>query len=99
MELEPNVNGAQPNEIAADNVEPQQAAVATNINDDKPQPEPRVRLTSEVWLHFSRVRVDGVMKARCKYCRKLLGGETSNGISHLRNHMKTCIQKRIHDGQ
>ncbi|CAN0892057.1 hypothetical protein LINGRAHAP2_LOCUS17330 [Linum grandiflorum] len=39
------------------------------------------------------------MKARCKYCRKLLGGETSNGISHLRNHMKTCIQKRIHDGQ
>ncbi|CAI0433868.1 unnamed protein product [Linum tenue] len=38
------------------------------------------------------------MKARCKYCRKFLGGETSNGTSHLRTHIKTCIQKRIHDG-
>ncbi|CAI0387864.1 unnamed protein product [Linum tenue] len=38
------------------------------------------------------------MKARCKYCRKSLGGETSNGTSHLRSHIKTCIQKRIHDG-
>ncbi|CAI0430423.1 unnamed protein product [Linum tenue] len=38
------------------------------------------------------------MKARCKYCRKSLGGETSNGTSHLRTHIKTCIQKRIHDG-
>ncbi|CAI0465098.1 unnamed protein product [Linum tenue] len=38
------------------------------------------------------------MKARCKYCRKPLGGETSNGTSNLRNHIKTCIQKRIHDG-
>ncbi|CAI0400254.1 unnamed protein product [Linum tenue] len=38
------------------------------------------------------------MKVRCKYCRKPLGGETSNGTSHLRNHIKTCIHKRIHDG-
>ncbi|CAN0913320.1 Zinc finger BED domain-containing protein RICESLEEPER 1 [Linum grandiflorum] len=104
VELEPNVNAVQPNGNAFENVEVQPAAPngkgnLVNGNDDEPQPEPRVRLTSEAWLHSSRVRINGVMKARCKYCRKLLGGETSNGTSHLRNHIKTCIQKRIHDGQ
>ncbi|CAN1268070.1 Putative AC transposase [Linum perenne] len=29
---------------------------------------------------------------------KLLGGDYSNGTSHLRSHVKSCIQKRIHDG-
>ncbi|CAN0876094.1 hypothetical protein LINGRAHAP2_LOCUS11104 [Linum grandiflorum] len=38
------------------------------------------------------------MKAKCKYCRKILGGDTSNGTSHLRNHKKVCVQKQIHDG-
>ncbi|CAI0432113.1 unnamed protein product [Linum tenue] len=38
------------------------------------------------------------MKARCKYCKKPLGGETSNEILNLRNHIKSCIQRRIHDG-
>ncbi|CAI0421692.1 unnamed protein product, partial [Linum tenue] len=60
--------------------------------------EAQRKLTSDVWPHFNRVRVNGVMKARCKYCRKSLGEETSNGTSRLRTHIKTCIQKRIHDG-
>ncbi|CAN1240278.1 Putative AC transposase [Linum grandiflorum] len=38
------------------------------------------------------------MKAKCKYYRKILGGDTSNGTSHLRNHKKVCVQKQIHDG-
>ncbi|CAN0915727.1 hypothetical protein LINGRAHAP2_LOCUS29276 [Linum grandiflorum] len=38
------------------------------------------------------------MKAKCKYCPKILGGDTSNGTSHLRNHKKVCVQKQIHDG-
>ncbi|CAN1785294.1 Putative AC9 transposase [Linum perenne] len=35
------------------------------------------------------------MKARCKYCLKLLSGDSNSGTSHLRNHNRTCI----HDGQ
>ncbi|CAN1167580.1 Zinc finger BED domain-containing protein RICESLEEPER 2, partial [Linum perenne] len=38
-------------------------------------------------------------KARCKYCRKLLSGDSNSGTSHLRNHHRTCLQKKIHDGQ
>ncbi|CAL1384874.1 unnamed protein product [Linum trigynum] len=56
------------------------------------------KLTSDVWPHYIRVKVNGVIKAKCKYCRKNLGGDTRNGTSHLRTHVKTCIQKRIHDG-
>ncbi|CAN1272877.1 hypothetical protein LINPERPRIM_LOCUS14759 [Linum perenne] len=26
------------------------------------------------------------MKARCKYCLKLLSGDSNSGTSHLRNH-------------
>ncbi|CAN0876166.1 hypothetical protein LINGRAHAP2_LOCUS11143, partial [Linum grandiflorum] len=37
-------------------------------------------------------------KAKCKYCRKILRGDTSNGTSHLRNRKKVCVQKKIHDG-
>ncbi|CAN0912136.1 hypothetical protein LINGRAPRIM_LOCUS833 [Linum grandiflorum] len=39
-----------------------------------------------------------VIKAKYKYCRKILGGDTSNGTLHLRNHKKVCVQKQIHDG-
>ncbi|CAN0875052.1 hypothetical protein LINGRAHAP2_LOCUS10606 [Linum grandiflorum] len=35
------------------------------------------------------------MKAKCKYYRKILGGDTSNGTSHLRNHKKVYVQKQI----
>ncbi|CAN0893074.1 Zinc finger BED domain-containing protein RICESLEEPER 2 [Linum grandiflorum] len=56
-------------------------------------------LKSDVWPHFTRfVDKNGVMKVKCKYCRKILGGDTSNGTSHLRNHKKVCVQKQIHDG-
>ncbi|CAN0903116.1 Zinc finger BED domain-containing protein RICESLEEPER 1 [Linum grandiflorum] len=56
-------------------------------------------LKSDVWPHFTRfVDKNWVMKAKCKYCRKILGGDTSNGTSHLRNHKKVCVQKQIHDG-
>ncbi|CAN0876704.1 hypothetical protein LINGRAHAP2_LOCUS11455 [Linum grandiflorum] len=32
------------------------------------------------------------MKAKCNYCRKLLGGEIFDGTSHLRTHRDSCIQ-------
>ncbi|CAN0885465.1 hypothetical protein LINGRAHAP2_LOCUS15124 [Linum grandiflorum] len=38
------------------------------------------------------------MKARCKHCKKVIGGDTNNGTTHLRNHKNRCIQRQLHDG-
>ncbi|CAN1763520.1 Zinc finger BED domain-containing protein RICESLEEPER 4, partial [Linum perenne] len=57
------------------------------------------RLTYDVWVHFNRIRVNGVTKARCKYRRKLLSGDSNSGTSHLRNHHITCLHKKIYVGQ
>ncbi|CAN1292406.1 hypothetical protein LINPERPRIM_LOCUS21554, partial [Linum perenne] len=46
---------------------------------------------------FRKVYVHGELKAKCNYCRKLLGGHSNNGTTHLRNHRDGCIQKKIHD--
>ncbi|CAN1316197.1 hypothetical protein LINPERPRIM_LOCUS29980 [Linum perenne] len=53
---------------------------------------------SLVWLHFDFWKVRDLWKAKCNYYKKLLGGDFSNGTSHFRSHVKSCIQKRIHDG-
>ncbi|CAN0925295.1 Zinc finger BED domain-containing protein RICESLEEPER 2 [Linum grandiflorum] len=56
-------------------------------------------LKSNVWLHFIRfLDKNNEMKARCKYCKKVLGGDTNNGTTHLRNHTTRCIQRQLHDG-
>jgi len=31
-----------------------------------------------------------VFKAICKYCEKKLGGETTNGTTHLKDHIRIC---------
>ncbi|CAN1755842.1 Putative AC transposase [Linum perenne] len=82
----------QPEPVNPEN-QPQPAAIVGEHDVDQS------RLTSDVWVHFSRKRVNGVFKARCKYCLKLLSGDSNSGTSHLRNHNKTCIRKKIHDGQ
>ncbi|CAN1225533.1 Zinc finger BED domain-containing protein RICESLEEPER 2 [Linum grandiflorum] len=56
-------------------------------------------LKSNVWPHFIRfLDKNNEMKARCKYCKKVLGGDTNNGTTHLRNHTTRCIQRQLHDG-
>ncbi|CAN1817859.1 Zinc finger BED domain-containing protein RICESLEEPER 2 [Linum perenne] len=82
----------QPEPVNPEN-QPQPAAIVGEHDVDQS------RLTSDVWVHFSRKRVNGVLKARCKYCLKLLSGDSNSGTSHLRNHNRTCIRKKIHDGQ
>nr|GME05553.1 zinc finger BED domain-containing protein RICESLEEPER 2-like [Ipomoea batatas] len=55
--------------------------------------EPKVgdkRLRSTVWEHFTKIQVNGLNKAECKYCKKLLGGESKNGTKHLHDHHKIC---------
>ncbi|CAN0920099.1 Putative AC transposase, partial [Linum grandiflorum] len=38
------------------------------------------------------------VKAKCNYCKRLLGGHSSNGTSHLKSHVKSCLQKKISNG-
>ncbi|CAL1375441.1 unnamed protein product [Linum trigynum] len=56
------------------------------------------KLKSAVWLHYTKVRINGIVKAKCNYCKKKLGGESNNGTTHLKNHTKICVQKKIRDG-
>jgi hypothetical protein len=54
------------------------------------------RLKSFVWDHFTKIkRDDGKDKAECHYCKKLLGGSSNDGTSHLKGHLAICPQKRL----
>ncbi|CAI8611347.1 unnamed protein product [Vicia faba] len=57
------------------------------------------RLRSKAWDHFIKVKVNGEDKAQCKYCKKFLGGKSSNGTKHLLQHMETCIHRKIHENK
>ncbi|CAN0916201.1 hypothetical protein LINGRAHAP2_LOCUS29589 [Linum grandiflorum] len=50
---------------------------------------------SEVWGHFDKIRVHGILKAKCHYCKQNLGYHPSNGTSHLWRHSNACIQKKM----
>ncbi|KAJ1418042.1 Zinc finger, BED-type [Sesbania bispinosa] len=53
------------------------------------------KLKSVVWEHFTKKVVNGVDKAECNYCKKLLGGSSKNGTKHLHQHMNICVQRKI----
>ncbi|CAI0424153.1 unnamed protein product, partial [Linum tenue] len=80
----------------------------TNPKAQNPQPAPVVddegvidlgNLKSDVCQHFIKIRKGEFIKAKCSHYKKLLAGESNNGTSHLRNHLKTCIQRKIQDGK
>ncbi|KAL8487801.1 hypothetical protein ACS0TY_024210 [Phlomoides rotata] len=54
-------------------------------------------LTSIVWNHFKRLKINNKWKAECNYCKKKLGGDTKNGTRHLHDHFKICPLKNIRD--
>lgn len=56
------------------------------------------KLKSVVWQEFDRVKVNGVWKAKCMWCKKLLGGETRNGTNHLRGHLEICSDRAVRKG-
>lgn len=57
------------------------------------------KLRSKAWDHFIKVKVNGEDKAQCKYCKKFLGGKSSNGTKQLLQHMETCIHRKIHENK
>ncbi|CAI9266349.1 unnamed protein product [Lactuca saligna] len=48
---------------------------------------------SPAWFYFIKFKLNGEVKARCKYCSKLLGVDSKNGTKHLLPHYKRCIHK------
>ena len=55
-------------------------------------------LKSPVWSHYSKIRINGVVKAKCNYCKKFLVGDSNSGTTHLKNHTRICVPKKIRDG-
>ena len=55
------------------------------------------KLTSIVWSHFKKQKIDGVQKAICNYCGKKLGGESKNGTKHLHDHFNRCPLRKQRD--
>ncbi|XP_057522592.1 uncharacterized protein LOC130802602 [Amaranthus tricolor] len=54
------------------------------------------KLTSEAWIYFDLVHVNGVQMAKCKTCKKTLSYKGSSGTSHLLKHAKkTCSSRHL----
>ncbi|XP_019459792.1 PREDICTED: zinc finger BED domain-containing protein RICESLEEPER 3-like [Lupinus angustifolius] len=75
--------------------EPSQSHVGQDDNTESTTQPPPKKHRSVVWEHFQKIKVNGVDKAECKYCKKQLGGSSRNGTKHLHNHMELCVQKII----
>jgi hypothetical protein len=56
------------------------------------------KLKSWVWEEFDRLQINGIWKAKCKWCKKYLGGETRNGTSHLSGHLEICPDRSVRKG-
>ena len=72
-------------------------AEAARTRDESGAENTNKRLTSEVWRHFKKLRIDGVDKAVCNYCKKKLSGVSKNGTTHLHEHYKKCMSKNNQD--
>ena len=48
------------------------------------------KITLDAWEHFTRKKVDEKFKAQCHHCGKLYLGESSQGTTHLYNHLARC---------
>lgn len=55
------------------------------------------KLTSDVWNHFKRQKIDGLWKAICNYCSKKLSGVPGQGTSHLKKHWLVCTNRTTRD--
>ncbi|KAH7661090.1 Ribonuclease H-like protein, partial [Dioscorea alata] len=55
------------------------------------------KLTSVVWNHFKKEKIDNKWKAICNYCQKKLGGESKNGTKYLHDHFASCPLRKTRD--
>ncbi|CAI0430600.1 unnamed protein product [Linum tenue] len=53
------------------------------------------KLKSVVWLHYSKVLINGIVKAKCNYCKKQLAGESNNGTTHLKKTPKSVFKRKL----
>jgi hypothetical protein len=98
----PSLNGLTPlNEtVEAPNGETETAAnMDTGDNIEALAEIANNRRRSVVWKHFTKMKVNDVDKAQCKYCKKFIGGKSANGTKHLLQHMDRCLHKKIHDNK
>ena len=52
---------------------------------------------SDVWDYFDEIKENKIrVAAICKHCRSRYSGRSAGGTGHLRRHMKSCSEKRIH---
>lgn len=51
------------------------------------------KLSSQVWDHFKKAKIDGKWKAICNYCSKPLASEPKSGTSHLKSHSEVCRKR------
>ncbi|TXG67569.1 hypothetical protein EZV62_008844 [Acer yangbiense] len=57
------------------------------------------KLRSDVWTKFEKFKDnDGNDLAKCNLCEKLFNGSSKKGTTHLKNHFKSCQNKRNEGG-
>ncbi|KAK1421801.1 hypothetical protein QVD17_24433 [Tagetes erecta] len=59
--------------------------------------EKKRKLTSLVWDHFKKIKINGEEKAECNYCKSKLGAKSKNGTKHLHAHLKSCPNRKNKD--
>lgn len=88
--------------IESSQAETDYISVPDEVNSDGDEVLPKGRLRSEVWENFQRVRTkgEGLVKAKCIYCKKKFVGEAKMGTTHLKEHWKTCpLRQRVESKQ
>jgi hypothetical protein len=66
--------------------------------DDDVQVGSKRKLKSDVWNDFEKIKVHGVPKAECNWCKKHLSAVGRNGTTNLRNHLASCQDRQVRKG-
>uniref|UniRef100_A0A803MYS8 BED-type domain-containing protein n=1 Tax=Chenopodium quinoa TaxID=63459 RepID=A0A803MYS8_CHEQI len=67
--------------------------VGGNGNATNKQPKVGDKRKSELWNHYWDIRdpeTNKIVQVKCKYCEKLLTGNTNNDTSSLKKHLNSC---------
>ncbi|TXG67602.1 hypothetical protein EZV62_008877 [Acer yangbiense] len=69
------------------------------LNIGKSSHNKQKKLRSDVWTKFEKFKDnDGNDLAKCNLCEKLFNGSSKKGTTHLKNHFKSCQNKRNEGG-